>query len=98
MTPTDLEAMVKNLDVRTTRIEQILPTLATKDDVREAIRDLATKEDLKAYATKDDLREGLADARSYARVLYEDLKSDIHLLAEHVVRIAQAVDRLEKRP
>jgi len=44
MSPVDVLVMVKKLDRRTSAIEQILPTLATK-------------EDLKAFATKEDLRE-----------------------------------------
>ena len=44
MTATEMEDLLKNLDLRTARIEQILPTLATKDD-------------LKAFATKADLDE-----------------------------------------
>ena len=35
MTMEQLEERVKNIDERTKSIEQILPTLATKDDVRE---------------------------------------------------------------
>ena len=52
MTPHEMEEQLKNLDVRTTAIEQFLPTLATKDDLR------LTKEDLRReiLATKDDLR------------------------------------------
>lgn len=64
MTPANLNAMIRNLDKRTSSIEQILPTLATKadlerfatkDDLRNAVRGLATKEDLERFATKVDL-------------------------------------------
>src|SRR5262245_30046721 len=53
-----LKARIKNIDERTTRIEQILPTLATKHDLKAfAAKDaFATKDDLKAFATKDDLK------------------------------------------
>ena len=44
MTASKMEDVLKKLDLRTSRIEQILPTLATKDD-------------LKAFATKVDLDE-----------------------------------------
>ena len=52
--------MVKNLDHRVDRIEQILPTLATKEDLKvfatkEDLKSFATKEDLKSFATKKDL-------------------------------------------
>lgn len=110
MTPRDVEAMLSNLDARTTRIEQILPTLATRQDLNNSIRVLATrddlqrfatKDDLKAFATKDDLREGLAatlaESKHYTRVLFEDLKSDIQLLAEHLVHVSEVVERLDRR-
>jgi hypothetical protein len=88
MTPSELEAMVKNLNTRTTTIEQILPTLATK-------------EDLKAFATKEDLRQGLAatlaEAKQFTLVLYEDLKGDIRLLVEHLAHVVHVVDRLDRR-
>ena len=48
----EIEARIKNIDERTERIEQILPTLASKDELKA----LATKEELKALATKEELR------------------------------------------
>ena len=71
--------MLRNLNARTTAIEQILPTLATKDDLRGAVRDLATKADLK---------DGLAATLAQSRMLYEDLKADIGLLAENLAHIS----------
>ena len=50
----------KNLDVRVNTIEQILPTLATRQDLRDEVAKLATKAELRdevaKLATKDDLR------------------------------------------
>jgi len=43
----------KKINTRLGRIEQILPTVATKDD----LKGFATKDDLKGFATKDDLKE-----------------------------------------
>ena len=88
MSPVDVLAMVKKLDRRTSAIEQILPTLATKEDLKA----FATKEDLKAFATKDDLkafatRDDLDEVKRMVRVLHEDLKSDIGLLAEHLANV-----------
>ncbi len=48
----EIETLIKNIDDRTSRIEQILPTVATKEDLNA----FATKEDLNAFATKEDLR------------------------------------------
>src|ERR1043166_8154237 len=47
-----LEERFNNLDHRLSNVEQILPILATKDDLKA----FATKDDLKAFATKDDLK------------------------------------------
>ena len=44
MTADEMEALLRNVDQRIARIEQILPTLATKDDLRQ-------------FATRDDLQE-----------------------------------------
>ena len=56
-----MEEVLRSLDQRVGRIEQILPTLATKDDIRnlatkDDIRNLATKDDIRNLATKDDIR------------------------------------------
>jgi hypothetical protein len=97
MTPMDVEAMVNNLDLRLTSAEQILPTLATKEDLKA----LATKEDLKAFATKTelaalrtDMLEKFDEARHFALVLHEDLKGQIGLIAEH---LADVMRRLPPR-
>ena len=103
MSPVDLLTMVKNLEQRTSAVEQILPTLATKADLKA----FATKEDLEAFATKEDLREALKpyatraemeerfeDAKRFALVLHEDLKGDIALIAEH---LADVMTRLPRR-
>ena len=64
----ELEAVVRNIDDRLVRIEQILPTLATKEDLHL----LATKEDLRA--TREDLRATREDLRA-------DLQRSIQPLA-----------------
>jgi len=61
MTATEMEEVLKNLNHRLTNVEQILPTLTTKDDLnvfatKEDLKVFATKEDLKAFATKDELK------------------------------------------
>ena len=96
LTPVEIEDRLDNLDRRLDRIEQILPTLATKEDLRPH----ATKEDLKAYVTKKDLRLALENyptkadltealgqaferAEANARILHEDLIGKIALLGEN---------------
>ena len=152
MTPTDVEAMVQNLNHRVTQIEQILPTLATRQDLErlaaleKRLEGLAAKSDFGALETRLEelagktdlealerrlgeklaarseletlgrqLREELApqsdlessseklrvemalrfdEAKRYALVLHEDLKSDIGLIAEH---LAGVMSRLPPR-
>ena len=62
---------LENLDRRLATVEQILPTLATKDD-------------LKVLATKEELREEGERSRRHMDVLAESLRDDIHLIAAHV--------------
>lgn len=82
-----VDERLENLDLRLTRIEQILPTLASKKDLeafatKKDLEAFATKKDLEAFATKKDLDEGLDEVRRYMRVLYEDLVERIRLLGE----------------
>jgi archaellum component FlaC len=77
----EMEAVLKSLDQRVGRIEQILPTLATKSDLDR----YATKADLDRYATKDDLRNEIRGVK----VLIEDVKADTRLLAEHMAALMQ---------
>jgi len=83
---------LENLDRRLARVEQILPTLATKDELttlatKEDLKALATKEELKAFATKEELREEGERSRLYMKVLIERQDSKLDLLAEHVLSL-----------
>jgi hypothetical protein len=100
---------LENLDRRLARVEQILPTLATKEELRltiaEAVAPLATKEELRAaiapLATKeelDDLRRELREegekSRRHMDVLIEGQRGDIQLLAEHLsIVVSKIADR-----
>jgi hypothetical protein len=111
----NVAAQLENLDQRLVRVEQILPALATKEDLRvfatkedlvatkedlrrelqAAIAPLATKEELRRaiepLATKAELHEVRDELRRHMDIGFEALRSDIELLAEHVVRIAGKV-------
>ena len=75
-----LEQLVRKLDMRVTRIEQLLPTLATKSDLQEAVARLATKEELREavakLATKEELREAVAKLATK-----EELRAEVAKLA-----------------
>ena len=93
MSPVDVLAMIKDLEQRTSAVEQILPTLATKEDLKA----LATKEDLKEalkpFATRVEMEEKFEEARRFALVLHEDLKSVIGLIAENLAAVTTRLPR-----
>jgi hypothetical protein len=76
-----------NLDRRLARVEQILPTLATKEDFRAAIEPLATKEEL-----RQTVREEGERSRRHMDVLIEGQREDIQLLAEHLTVVMTRLD------
>jgi hypothetical protein len=59
-----IDTHLENLDRRLAKVEQILPTLATKKELRDAIAPLATKDELAAaialLATKAELAAAIA--------------------------------------
>jgi hypothetical protein len=74
----EMEALIKNVNARLARVEQILPTLATKEDLRglatrKDLREFATKRDLRGLATKDELR-GLA-TKDELRAMIEEMRA-----------------------
>ena len=74
----EIEGIIKDLNTRTKRIEQILPTLAGKDDLKA----LATKNDLKVYATKEEVREEGEETRRHFDVVADGLKESIKVIAD----------------
>ena len=93
MTPHEMEILLKNIDARATRIEQILPTLATREvlaALAARMDGLATKEEIAKLATRAELREGLAEVRRHALILHEQVRSDIQLLAEHIAGLGRS--------
>jgi hypothetical protein len=101
-----LEEVVTNIDARLARVEQILPTLATKEEIKtlatkEELKLLATKEDLKAlatkkeleaFATKEELREEGRQTRRHFDVVAERLEGQIRLVAEGQVALREQMD------
>jgi len=70
-----IDAHLENIDRRLTNLEQILPTLATKEELRLAIEPLATKE---------ELREEGERVRRHLTMLIEHQDDKIQILIEHV--------------
>lgn len=105
----EMETLLRNLDARIGRIEQILPTLATKDELQAAIAPLATRDEMHAaiqaavapLATREEMRAAIKEegerTRRHFDVVAESLRDDIRLLAESQVTLLQRMDRLESR-
>jgi len=85
--------VLRNLDERTSRIEQRLHSFPTREEMNEAIRaavePLATRDELRAavepLATREELRTGIEEVKRHTRILFESVRDDIRLLAEQVV-------------
>ena len=90
-----MEEVLQNLDRRITRIEQILPTLATRDELRSAIQEavapLATKEELReavaGLATKEELREAVAGLATK-----EEVRAEGELTRAHFNAVAERLE------
>jgi hypothetical protein len=80
---------LENLDRRLARVEQILPTLAAKEELQASIASLATKEELQAaiapLATKEELRAAIAPLATKEELREEGERSRRHMtmLLEH---------------
>jgi hypothetical protein len=79
MTPYEMEEQLKNLDARTMAIAQILPTLATREDLRNEVAKLATKDELRkgTEVLRDELRKSTEVLRDDLRLTVEALQHEI---------------------
>ena len=101
----ELEQTVKSIDVRVARIEQQLPMLATREELKEAIAPLATREELRSaiapLATREEMYAAIHTAaeaaRRHATMLFEDLRDDNRIVLEHLVALSSRVDALARR-
>ena len=110
MSESPLEEVVRNVDRRLAVVEQILPTLATREElhaaIAAAIAPLATREELQAAVAPLPTREEMHAAiraegessRLYARTLYEDLRDDNRIILEHLIALSARVDALAQPP
>jgi len=74
-----------NLDRRLSSVEQILPTLATKEDLKA----FATKEDLEQMGAtlRGEIRDAEVRSRRHVDVIGESLRGDIQLIAENLAAL-----------
>ncbi|MGE0445297.1 MAG: hypothetical protein AB7P99_08705 [Vicinamibacterales bacterium] len=80
-----VEQTVRDLDTRVERIEQILPTLATKADLAAAVAPLATRAEMLAEGEK---------TRRHFDVVAERLEGHIRVIAEGHGVLADKIDAL----
>ena len=93
-----MEQRFDNLEGRVDRIEQILPTLATKGDLQAAVEPLATKAELRSaidaavepLATKAELRSAIDAAVEplATKVELQDLRTEV------LARVAESEQRI----
>ena len=90
-----LHATLKNIDARLTKVEQILPGLATRDELQAAIAGavapLATRDEL------HELRVLFEQDRQRWSMMFEDLRDDNRIILEHLVALSTRVDALARR-
>jgi t-SNARE complex subunit (syntaxin) len=96
MEPQPLEEVVRNVDMRLTRVEQILPTLATKTELQEAIAPLATKVELREVRSelREEMRREGERTRRHFDVVTERLEGHIRLIAEGQVLLQERFEDL----
>ena len=86
----NLEGRVQNLETRFARGEQILPTLATRDDLQA----FPTNDTLRAYAAKADLQSGMHAMREFMReqfgLLRAEMASDRAALGRSTLALIEA--------
>src|SRR6476620_6383040 len=100
MAEEQLLELVRNVGTRLTRVEQILPGLATREQLQAAIAPLATGEELQASLQavidllKAEIKEEGERSRRYTNVMIEDLRDDNRLILEHLIALSARVDAL----
>jgi hypothetical protein len=99
MIPTDMEQVLENLDRRLARIEQILPTLATKEELQA----VGTRAQAQIESLHDDVRiiaEGYQSLDGNARTLHSNVRSlhsDVRSLHSDVRSLTHGLTSLTTR-
>jgi hypothetical protein len=97
----DVKTEFEKLDARLARVEQFLPSVATKDDLeRFATKaDLAsTRRELEAtLATKAEMREEAELTRRHFDVIAESLRDAIRIGLEGNIGVTSRVETLERQ-
>lgn len=102
MEPAAMEQLIKNIDERLARVEQKLPTLATKDDLKafvtkEDAKAFVTKEDAKGFATKEDMRLEGERTRRHFDMVAEAMGVDLKVVAEGHGTLESRIADIQRR-
>ena len=82
MSTKQIEQRPENVERRVDRIEQILPNLATREDLKRAMAPLATKADLREFEQR---------LRTHFDVVAQGLGDNIRLVARAVAALSERV-------
>ena len=99
MSPTEMEAAIRNLQLQADRIEQFLPNLATRGELVAQIQDAKRHAVILSEATRDDIRllaENLARVGA-TMATKEDLKQLERTLSAQVSQLATQIASLARR-
>jgi hypothetical protein len=88
MPRTSTTLTLQSIDGRVAKVEQILPTLATKQELAEAIVPLATREEVRA--------EGV-ETRRHFDVVAESIGSELRMFGEEHIHLRQRLDGYEAK-
>lgn len=88
----DTARVLENIDRRLEKVEQILPTLATREEMHAGIAAAVAP-----LATKEQVREEAVETRRHFDVITESLRADIRIIAEGHGHLAHRVDTFEGR-
>jgi hypothetical protein len=104
-----MEQVIRHIDSRLSSVEQILPKLATREEmhasIAAAVAPLATREEMHAaidaavapLATREEMRAEGERYRLHATTLFEDVRDDNRIILEHLLALSARVDALARR-
>ena len=96
----DAVKMFKNLDQRMSAVEQILPTLATRQDVREALREAVAESNRHADVRFESLRDDIhmvAEAVAAIPARFDEMNARFDRLSRDAdTRFARTDARLDR--
>lgn len=110
MIDNDVREQLKNLDDRLARVEQFLPSVATKDDLKA----FATKDDLQRFVSREEFRATVAtlatreemttlfaqhseQIRSHFDVVAESLRDEIRMTQDGHIASTSRLETLERK-